>query len=687
MAGPTYGQGFIDLKPQLASGFESQLSRQMSPIGSSVGGLFGAAMKTGVLAAVAGLGAIIGDAIGLEASGDRMAARLGLSEADAARLGDIAGASFTQNFGDSIAENQGVVEEVWRSFGDLGDQALQDITSGALGLADVFDQDVGEVIAAAQQLFVNDLAPDAQSALDIVAAALQGTQGPADEALSAITEYSTNFAQLGLDGSAVLGALTSEWATNQFAIDKVGDAVKEFGIRLADGTAESGLAELGFDIGTVQAAFDEGGPAAQTMFANIIDGLQGLGSPLEQARLGAEILGTPFEDLGAQAIPILQDVSTGLEDFGGTTEAITAQASDNIQGRLSTAWRTLRTSIEGAIGSTVLPLIENATTSFQSFFESVNDPNASPTLKGLGDSFRSIGESVRTIFDSLKVFWDEWGDEITALLLNAFEVISGVIGGVVQVIAGIIEFITGVFTGDWEKAWEGIKGIFEGVWNTIKSVVEGAVEQVLIFFGGFIEDAETTISGGIDNIVTFFRELPGKVLDALKGLAGQMLEIGKDIVGGLIEGITDLPGRLFDGLKNGIQSAVDGVKDFFGIGSPSKVFRDEIGRAFGEGIIVGFEGQASAMADTFASTVSNAQSAAVDAFDASAFTPDVTSQSFAATRTATASISAVDVEPTAAGLGGPVIGEVNFYDPREKPAEESLQEAGLRVAVMLNLRK
>lgn len=40
-----------------------------------------------------------------------------------------------------------------------------------------------------------------------------------------------------------------------------------------------------------------------------------------------------------------------------------------------------------------------------------------------------------------------------------------------------------------------------------------------------------------------------------------------------------------------------------------------------------------------------------------------------------------------AGVGGAAIGEVNFYDTREKPAEESLQEAGVAVAVMLNLRK
>lgn len=45
-----------------------------------------------------------------------------------------------------------------------------------------------------------------------------------------------------------------------------------------------------------------------------------------------------------------------------------------------------------------------------------------------------------------------------------------------------------------------------------------------------------------------------------------------------------------------------------------------------------------------------------------------------------------DLAPASA-FGGPAIENVNFYDTREKPAEESLQEAGARVAVMLNLRK
>jgi hypothetical protein len=350
----------LDKSGRSFEGFGSKLMK----MGKAAGVAIAAAMVTAVNAGIA------------QAAGvDKAAASLVLSEAEAARLGKIAGKAYTNNFGESVEANSRVVAEAWRRFGDLGDAALQEVTEGALTLADVFDQDVTGVINAAQQLLVNGLAPDAQSAMDLVGAALRGTKGDTDEIIEALNEYSTNFAQLGLEGPQVLGALTSEFATNQYAIDKVGDSIKEMFLRLGDRSAAEALDTLGLDIDAVNAAFAEGGPAAQVMISQIVAALASVKDPLERTRIGAEIMGAPFEDLGKNALPILQDMVRGVGEVGDVTGEVADQAYDNVQGTLGEAWRSAKQDVVNAteemgpaiggivttlsdLGKMVLPLVK-----------------------------------------------------------------------------------------------------------------------------------------------------------------------------------------------------------------------------------------------------------------------------------------------------------------------------------------
>ena len=66
-----------------------------------------------------------------------------------------------------------------------------------------------------------------------------------------------------------------------------------------------------------------------------------------------------------------------------------------------------------------------------------------------------------------------------------------------------------------------------------------------------------------------------------------MVQIGKDIIQGVINGIGQAAGRLFTKMKNIASDALQSAKNALGINSPSKVFRDVVGRSIPEGIAVG----------------------------------------------------------------------------------------------------
>ena len=68
-----------------------------------------------------------------------------------------------------------------------------------------------------------------------------------------------------------------------------------------------------------------------------------------------------------------------------------------------------------------------------------------------------------------------------------------------------------------------------------------------------------------------------------------VVDIGKNIVTGLWNGISGAASWLWDNITSWCSSIFDGIKSFFGIHSPSKLFADGIGKMLGLGIGEGFD--------------------------------------------------------------------------------------------------
>jgi len=92
------------------------------------------------------------------------------------------------------------------------------------------------------------------------------------------------------------------------------------------------------------------------------------------------------------------------------------------------------------------------------------------------------------------------------------------------------------------------------------------------------EKARSAIANVVTSIVNGFTSLPGK-----------MAEIGTNIVQGIWNGINNAKDWILDKIKGFGDAVLDGLKSFFGIASPSKLMRDQVGVFLAQGIGVGFE--------------------------------------------------------------------------------------------------
>nr|DAF35458.1 MAG TPA: tail tape measure [Caudoviricetes sp.] len=87
------------------------------------------------------------------------------------------------------------------------------------------------------------------------------------------------------------------------------------------------------------------------------------------------------------------------------------------------------------------------------------------------------------------------------------------------------------------------------------------------------------------------RRMFSAVVNGLTSLPGRVLSIGSDIVHGIWNGISGAAGWLMDQISGFASGVVDGIKGFFGIHSPSRVMRDQVGKYIAQGIGEGFEGE------------------------------------------------------------------------------------------------
>ena len=97
------------------------------------------------------------------------------------------------------------------------------------------------------------------------------------------------------------------------------------------------------------------------------------------------------------------------------------------------------------------------------------------------------------------------------------------------------------------------------------------------------------ISAGISWVKNAAGNIVSAIVNTIKSIPGGMLSIGKDIVKGLWNGISDMTGWVIDKIQGFGESVLGGIKDFFGIHSPSRVMRDEVGKYMAQGVGVGFE--------------------------------------------------------------------------------------------------
>lgn len=141
---------------------------------------------------------------------------------------------FTSGFGDSIADIGESMAIVKQTTGATGKE-LESLTTKALIMRTVFGKDVQESIRAVDTAVIN-FGISGERAFDLVAGTIQKVGDPAGDLLDTVNEYSPVFAAAGFTADEMFGVLQAGLQAGARDFDVVADAVKEFQVRIIDGS-------------------------------------------------------------------------------------------------------------------------------------------------------------------------------------------------------------------------------------------------------------------------------------------------------------------------------------------------------------------------------------------------------------------------------------------------------------------
>lgn len=474
-----------------------------------------------------------------------------------------------------------------------------------------------------------------QNVTSFSASLLQSVSGDTAEAAKiadmAMVDMSDNANKMGTDMERITDAYQGFAKQNYTMLDNLklgyGGTKTEMQRLLADATKLSGveydinnLSDVYSAIHVIQEDLDITGTTAKEA-ATTIEGsmnsakaafdnfLNGSGSAEELAdtiTIAAENIGSNLAEIVPRLIETIPAVMDGIsEAMEENSDQLTQFGSNVISSILTGAMNALPGMVDAAIGAInfmiqqvdanlpqllaaggrlIVALVNGALTLIPSLAElgisiiSTIVQGIGTSLSGMTDSGGSaVGEMVDGALSQLPDLISAGGE-----LLNS--AVSGVLSGLPDALESGVEIAGSVATGILNNLPE-VLGAIASVLVQLIATILSHLPEILQTGLELIGSLVAGIIEAIPDVVEGAGQIVSEIWDTIKET--DWLQLGADIISGLVNGLKNGISRIAEAAKEVAGGALDAAADFLGIHSPSRVFRDEIGRNIALGLAEG----------------------------------------------------------------------------------------------------
>ena len=514
-------------------------------------------------AGTAGLSLMAHDALSIQKMGAKVAAQFGQTAEQAKGYREVINNVFSSGNGNDLEQVADSLSAVSSAFGNLdklkGGQ-LEALTSQAIALSNAFNIDVNEAVQAASILLENGLAKNATEAFDLMTSGMQKVSVSMRQELPEILhEYSTHFRAMGFNGAEAMNLLVAAAEQGKFALDKTGDAIKEFSIRGSDGSKSSTEAYQAIKLNAdkMSSAIAKGGSEARAALTKTVKGLLAIKDPATRAQTAIALFGTPIEDLSVDQIPAFLKSLINVENKIGTVAGATDRMSDALGDNAGSALERLQRLASGQLtqvldqfGTSIVGIVNRMTEWVR------QNPELSSTITkivlGL-TALVAVGGMLTVMLASLIGPF-----AMLKFAMASIGIASGVAFGPVLLAVAAVSAAGYLLYQNWAQ----VSDYMSQLWQRFKTDPIGALASV----------AQTIMN--FNPLAAVYQAFAGVMSYLGIELPSTFTGFGQMIIQGLINGITSAAGAIKDAVVSAGQSAIGFFKETLGIHSPSRVFAE-----------------------------------------------------------------------------------------------------------------
>ncbi len=237
-------------------------------------------------------------------------------------------------------------------------------------------------------------------------------------------------------------------------------------------------------------------------------------------------------------------------------------------------------------------------------------------IPAIGGFFTMIFENLGVFIEQARAWFEttalpllqEWGGQfITWVQTDGLPMIGSFISGIMTHLADLgskflewlqttgLPMLTTAASNFWSwvqtdglpKLGEFIGLIFEKLGELASKFANWVATEGLSMVGKAVSDIMEKAKEIGPKILDWGASLPGHIQSAINSVWGTITSVGSYIAQGVADGIDDGVDWIINAVYGMGSSAISAIKDFFGIESPSRLMRDEVGRYIPEGLAVG----------------------------------------------------------------------------------------------------
>ncbi|HDR7324526.1 TPA: phage tail tape measure protein [Bacillus toyonensis] len=443
----------------------NEVGNTMQDTGSRVSQGFGAA----AVGVAAGIGALVVNAGQFEEANKKVQAGLGLTREESLKVSAVAKEVWREGYGEDLASVGDSLVKVKRNIKDINDdETLKQVTRDSEILAETMESDVNEVTRGAAQL-MGRFGLSGQQAFDLLAQGSAKGLNYSNELFDNLSEYGPLFHEMGFSADEMFTILINGSKNGAYNLDYVNDVMKEFGIRVKDGSKSTteAMGQMSKETQKVWQAMLEGKATSKDVFNAVLNELRTTDDQIKVNQLGVALFGVKWEDLEATTMLSLNNMETGLGNYSGAMNKM-VDGYDTSAKQWKSVTRELQIALE-PLGKVILDIAKQAI------------PELKESIKGVADWFNGLDDSTKKVYGTSLLLAPAVLGVVSALGMLSFAVgaiianpIVATIGGVV-IGLGALGFAFAEAGKKAKQAEEDSRKYGEGVSEGTKKALEGYV--------------------------------------------------------------------------------------------------------------------------------------------------------------------------------------------------------------------